>query len=816
MALTDDLVSFWHLDEASGTREDAHGSNHLAQSGGVGVAAGRLGSAADFDGSDDYLEINDNASLSAGDIDLTLACWVYFDSVSGVRDIAGKWSSGGFGEYWLDLDSSGRLRWRGGDTGGSHWSVSATTFGAVTTGTWYFVVGWHDAAANEVGISVNGTTSDTASWSAGAGDNERPFRVGAQHGAANPLDGRVDAVAFWKRKLSASEITQLYNSGNGLDYPFAGSLLDFLVAYYPLDEPSGSALDAHGSKDLTESGTVGAAAGKVAGARDFEDGGSDHFGRADGAFSFQGDFTAACWIRPETLSGAPPEGRGVVGYMSGDNAGDWWLSARSDGALVFGHLANAAPDADGARRTAAGKVSDGVWAHVAVRKSGGAFAVFVNGTEVGWTGFSTGSGWADVGFSVGRQYTGTSYDWDGLIDEVGVWSRALSDAEVAQLYNSGAGLGYPFAAFDPAGFPWPAQAPAPRPRRAPAPAQAPGAPPALDAPPAFDPAGLPAAARAARARRRPPAPPGWLFAPLPLSHSALLAGLVSYWKLEEGSAGDRLDSHDGNHLAASGSTPPSAAPGVLGNANFFSGTDQQLSRADNASLSAGDVDFTWALWVRTAAVSTHQSLVTKGAIGSSGEYVLEIGPTGVLRFRVEDAGGGSATAVHGTSLSPDTWYHVVAWHDSAGDQVAVAVNAGAPATAAHSAGVRDGANALRLGISAAGGTPLEGALDGVGFWKRLLSEGERAALYNGGLGLEYPFDALPDPGFDAALFPRAAPPGAARARRRPAPAPALAFAGEPTLLAPLDSARFLPAPQPPRRPARPEAVPSGTLQVRAE
>ncbi len=33
---------------------------------------------------------------------------------------------------------------------------------------------------------------------------------------------------------------------------------------------------------------------------------------------------------------------------------------------------------------------------------------------------------------------------DGIVDEVGLWSRALTIAEVTALYNAGAGLAYPF------------------------------------------------------------------------------------------------------------------------------------------------------------------------------------------------------------------------------------------------------------------------------------------------------------------------------------------------------------------------------------
>lgn len=234
MALTDNLIAYWKLDESSGTRNDEVGSNDLTQSGTVGNAVGKLTNAADFDGTDDYLECADNADLSVSDIDFTLACWVYFDSVTGVRDIAGKWSSGGFGEYWIDLNSSARLRWNVEEAGSGGTPVSATTFGAISTGTWYYVVGWHDATNNQIGISVNGTAADTASHSAGVTDSSRPFRVGGMHGTSNYLNGRVDALGFWKRKLSESEISQLYNSGSGLEYPFSGGVFDPATSYFPL------------------------------------------------------------------------------------------------------------------------------------------------------------------------------------------------------------------------------------------------------------------------------------------------------------------------------------------------------------------------------------------------------------------------------------------------------------------------------------------------------------------------------------------------------------------------------------------------------
>ena len=43
-----------------------------------------------------------------------------------------------------------------------------------------------------------------------------------------------------------------------------------------------------------------------------------------------------------------------------------------------------------------------------------------------------------------RGFGGASQYFAGTIDEVGIWSRALTSTEVTSLYNGGAGFQYPF------------------------------------------------------------------------------------------------------------------------------------------------------------------------------------------------------------------------------------------------------------------------------------------------------------------------------------------------------------------------------------
>jgi hypothetical protein len=104
----------------------------------------------------------------------------------------------------------------------------------------------------------------------------------------------------------------------------------------------------------------------------------------------------------------------------------------SNGATVLGHVADPMFD----MRSAA---NVGVWVHIVGYRRGNTIGIVVNGTET--TASITGSVGAPGTFIVGRAANG--YDWQGTLDEVGKWDRALNATELAALYNAGAGLALP-------------------------------------------------------------------------------------------------------------------------------------------------------------------------------------------------------------------------------------------------------------------------------------------------------------------------------------------------------------------------------------
>jgi hypothetical protein len=86
------------------------------------------------------------------------------------------------------------------------------------------------------------------------------------------------------------------------------------------------------------------------------------------------------------------------------------------------------------------------WYHLALTFNGSIGELYVNATSVGSSAYSGSIDAPDIDrFLFGRYYDDeNSYPLDGLIDEVGVWNRALTGAEITTLYNNDSGITYPF------------------------------------------------------------------------------------------------------------------------------------------------------------------------------------------------------------------------------------------------------------------------------------------------------------------------------------------------------------------------------------
>ena len=230
--LTASLVSYWKLDEASGTRNDSHGTNHLTDNASnISGIAGKISNGADFSGSGgqsttQFLTRASNSTLQAGNIDYTFTSWFKFDAnpPGGLhRAIFSKDDANTKRDYALLWEqSTNKLVFLIGAGTSSVEACYATTFGAPTTGVWYFCVCGYNAATHKAFIQVNNGAVDETTIILTPGVTTNAFCIGAESfvNFRIPMDGLIDEVGYWKRLLTAGEKTTLYNSGAGLTYPF--------------------------------------------------------------------------------------------------------------------------------------------------------------------------------------------------------------------------------------------------------------------------------------------------------------------------------------------------------------------------------------------------------------------------------------------------------------------------------------------------------------------------------------------------------------------------------------------------------------------
>jgi hypothetical protein len=227
--LLNTLISYWKMDEASGNRADSTATaNTLTDGNTVTTGTGKINNSAHFtQANSESLSHASNASLQVTG-DFTFSCWVKLTTQTGfggVGAILTKATADGaaFRDYQLMYESS---------TNGFYFSASVTGVGATATeyavsaqpianGVWTHVVVWKDTATGQVYIRINDTTTHQSTTAPALVQSAAVFVIGARNYTAGQeafLDGDIDEVGFWKRKLNSAEITALYNSGAALPY----------------------------------------------------------------------------------------------------------------------------------------------------------------------------------------------------------------------------------------------------------------------------------------------------------------------------------------------------------------------------------------------------------------------------------------------------------------------------------------------------------------------------------------------------------------------------------------------------------------------
>jgi hypothetical protein len=226
------------------TTSDSLYLNNGTAVGGLTYVPGKVGTAFNFNGTDAYVNMGDvmNVGLSSW----SYGMWFNVNNISSTRILFSKTLSGeNTGRIRCSVTTGGVIRFAFAPTNtASTDDIDIQTTNTISLNTWYHVVFVLDRT-NNMKIYLNGvlqsvTVSVAANnlipYSGVNFNNINPFRIGSATGADNTsptglFSGQIDAFNVWDRVLTQSEITELYNSGNGVQYsnPLSPLLLD---SYY--------------------------------------------------------------------------------------------------------------------------------------------------------------------------------------------------------------------------------------------------------------------------------------------------------------------------------------------------------------------------------------------------------------------------------------------------------------------------------------------------------------------------------------------------------------------------------------------------------
>lgn len=215
----------WHLDENTGTAvEDDSGNGYDGTINEATWTTGKINSALDFDGINDYLSED---TATAGDFELTdafsLEAWFNVDGFVGDPAIISKISGSNFGYALIVMPSVQKIQLVLRSTGGLG---MVCTVDSIVADQWYHVVATYDGSSSASGMhiyldAVDKPINIQSDALSGSIATTVPLLVGTyQIGldpslSIDPFDGTIDEIVVYPYELSEEEVIWRYNEGNG-------------------------------------------------------------------------------------------------------------------------------------------------------------------------------------------------------------------------------------------------------------------------------------------------------------------------------------------------------------------------------------------------------------------------------------------------------------------------------------------------------------------------------------------------------------------------------------------------------------------------
>ncbi|MBI3034671.1 LamG domain-containing protein, partial [Candidatus Woesearchaeota archaeon] len=192
---------------------------------------GRFGTGCVFDGINDYIEINNSATLNASNQTFTITSWINLSDTS-THILYTRWNQDLTDRVWAVMSDAGFTF--SNSTTGADFSVNLVTLGpAFSAGTWY-----HTAVVfNGTNVTgyVNGVNTGSGKVVLRNSTGNTGLRLGRDWngGLGTSFKGSMDEVRMWSRVLSPAEINASYQAELGR---VSGTTLSYFANFTNLNE----------------------------------------------------------------------------------------------------------------------------------------------------------------------------------------------------------------------------------------------------------------------------------------------------------------------------------------------------------------------------------------------------------------------------------------------------------------------------------------------------------------------------------------------------------------------------------------------------
>jgi hypothetical protein len=473
------ILGVWHLNEPVGVPTIAdssgQGNNGTYLYNGVQGNAGKFNTGVAVYGGYSPMTVGAN-NFPTGASPRTISFWVNW--VYSYQNPIFSYGSPGDNSSFTIYTNGGGVEYSGENGSGDFFAS-----GGVTGGTWHHVVLTYDGTTFV--FYIDGSRAGSSGGTP-ATVNSGIAYIGSYLGQYAATGEEIDEIAFWNTALSSAEVSTIYarQSPSHVGYftsrvmdafqtganwtslswlptfPFLKALPDNAISetignysslasstlmtgiqgLWHFDEPAGTSginsvfdKSGHGLNATPSGGTTFGNAGKFGTAVSFDNSQTGYLSVKNGFSNFTSGITISAWVNPALTENHQNEriidfGNGaandnIMFTFAGAGLAYWVFTGNNQSVIAINNN---------------GLIPANVWTHALVTEdSNGLATIYVNGVPVTSGTLSVPNNITRTSNLIGKSNWNDN-GFNGAIDELGIWNRVLSSAEIKQLYQRGA------------------------------------------------------------------------------------------------------------------------------------------------------------------------------------------------------------------------------------------------------------------------------------------------------------------------------------------------------------------------------------------